>query len=44
MLHIAMLYKNGKKSWFASFSVIVVADSRNGSGEINLEIYRIGSQ
>lgn len=44
MLHIAILYKNGNKSWFESFSAIVVADSRNGSGEINLEMYRIGSQ
>jgi hypothetical protein len=38
------MYKNRKKSWFKSFSVIVVADTRNSSGEINLEMYRIGSQ
>jgi hypothetical protein len=29
---------------FESFSVIVVADARNGLGEINLEMHRIGSQ
>jgi hypothetical protein len=38
------LYKIGKKSWFESFSAVVVAGSRNGSGEINLEMYRKGSQ